>query len=322
MLNLLSNAVKFTEHGEVVLTVTREPAAATARGAHVRRARHRHRPLGRRHEPAVPVVLAGGLVDDAQVRRHRPRPCHQQAPGGADGRAHVGRKATGRARARRSCSPSTRRSPSCRRPASAISSACSPSSQGKRVLVVDDNATNRRVLALQAGEVGHGRRARPSRPPKRCAGSTASEPSTLAILDMHMPEMDGVALAAQDARAPARACRSCCSARSAGARPATTRVCSPPTSRSRSASRSCSIRWSDCSRATRRPRRRRPPAKRSSTPSMAARHPLRILLAEDNVVNQKLALRLLAADGLSRRPRVERHRGRRIGASGRPTTWC
>ena len=35
------------------------------------------------------------------------------------------------------------------------------------------------------------------------------------------------------------------------------------------------------------------PGKPSMDPGMAARHPLRILLAEDNVVNPKLALRLL-----------------------------
>jgi CheY-like chemotaxis protein len=65
---------------------------------------------------------------------------------------------------------------------------------GKRILVVDDNATNRRILTLQTAKWGTDTRATAS------AGEAldwlkAGERFDLAILDMHMPVMDGLELA-------------------------------------------------------------------------------------------------------------------------------
>src|SRR6185369_2527011 len=69
-----------------------------------------------------------------------------------------------------------------------------PELTGKRVLVVDDNATNRRVLALQAGKWGMESRATESAAEAlRWVGAGVA--FDVAILDMHMPEMDGIALA-------------------------------------------------------------------------------------------------------------------------------
>ena len=52
--------------------------------------RHRHRHDAGAVGPPVPGVQPGRHLDDAQVRRHRPRPLHQQAAGGDDGRQHLG----------------------------------------------------------------------------------------------------------------------------------------------------------------------------------------------------------------------------------------
>ncbi len=71
-----------------------------------------------------------------------------------------------------------------------------PELAGKRVLIVDDNATNRQILTLQAQSWGMVPRASAS---ARLALDwlAAKEVFDLALLDMQMPSMDGLTLAAQ-----------------------------------------------------------------------------------------------------------------------------
>jgi len=76
-----------------------------------------------------------------------------------------------------------------------------PQLEGKRMLIVDDNATNRRILTLQGQSWGVLTRAAES-------GDQAldwlqqGETFDLAILDMHMPGMDGVNLASHIRQQP------------------------------------------------------------------------------------------------------------------------
>ena len=75
--------------------------------------------------------------------------------------------------------------------------------QGKRILLVDDNETNLRILLVQTAAWAM---------PTRAAASGAEalalldqgEPFDLAVLDMHMPGMDGAQLAAEIHRRPGR----------------------------------------------------------------------------------------------------------------------
>ncbi|HDQ73248.1 MAG TPA: PAS domain S-box protein, partial [Chloroflexi bacterium] len=69
-----------------------------------------------------------------------------------------------------------------------------PDLRGRRVMIVDDNATNRRILALQTQAWGMLHRATEF-PAEALDWVRQGEPFDVAILDMQMPEMDGLMLA-------------------------------------------------------------------------------------------------------------------------------
>ena len=108
-----------------------------------------------------------------------------------DGRQDVGRE-RGRARKRLHLPfhhPGERRRPDVK--ARTASGGEQPELQGRRVLIVDDNATNRRILTLQTQGWGMLPRATGS-PHEALDWVRQGEPFDLAILDLHMPEMDGL----------------------------------------------------------------------------------------------------------------------------------
>jgi GAF domain-containing protein/CheY-like chemotaxis protein len=170
-----------------------------------------------------------------------------------------------------------------------------PELQDKRVLVVDDNATNRRVLSLQAAKWGMSARATES-PAEAIGWLDGGEKFDLAVLDMHMPEMDGVALARRIRERHTKlplVLFSSLGRREVGPDEALfDAYLAKPIRQSQLFDTLVGLLARDAM-----PKVEAAPSKSQLDPGQAARHPLRILLAEDNVVNQKLALRLLQQMG-------------------------
>ena len=92
-------------------------------------------------------------------------------------------------RARRSISRSLRRSPTCRRARQRDFVGVQPELAGKRVLVVDDNATNRRVLSLQTAKWGM--QARATESPARSAALARARRSLRPRDPRHAHARDG-----------------------------------------------------------------------------------------------------------------------------------
>jgi signal transduction histidine kinase/DNA-binding response OmpR family regulator len=167
-----------------------------------------------------------------------------------------------------------------------------PALAGKRILVVDDNATNRRILALQSAKWGMV--VRDTEFPAQALDMLKADAYDLAIVDMHMPDLDGAMLAQKIREAGHKlplVLFSSLGRKEAGDSLFAATLAKP-------------LRQSQLFDTLvqllaheEAPKAAPTAAKPRMDAGMAERHPLRILLAEDNVVNQKLALRLLQQMG-------------------------
>ncbi|MFO1317017.1 MAG: GAF domain-containing protein [Burkholderiales bacterium] len=294
ILNLLSNAVKFTESGEVVLTVTAQPAAA---GRVELTFAVRDTGIGLTDEAMGRLFQSFSQADSSTTRKY----------GGTGLGLAISRRlaelmggrmwAQSEGPGQGSTFLFTIEAPVADVPPARQHSitGVQPGLAGKRLLVVDDNATNRRVLGLQATKWGMHVRETDS-PAQALAWITAGEAFDAAVVDMHMPEMDGVALARRlrDVRPDLpRVLWSSLGRREAGDDDALfAAYLAKPVRQSHLHDTLVSLLAHDAA-----PRAAPDAAPIKLDPGLAARHPLRILLAEDNVVNQKLALRLLQQMG-------------------------
>jgi len=174
-----------------------------------------------------------------------------------------------------------------------------PALKDKRVLIVDDNVTNRRILSLQTQSWGMFPRNTPS-PIEALSWIRQGAPFDVAILDMQMPEMDGLTLAAQvrrerDARALPLVMLTSLGRQEVGAESITFEAF---LTKPIKASQLYNVLVGIFAEGTQPAQRYRDPVGRPKfDPEMGERLPLRILLAEDNAVNQKLALHLLERMG-------------------------
>jgi GAF domain-containing protein/CheY-like chemotaxis protein len=296
LLNLLANAVKFTDAGEVVVTVTAKPAE---RGRVELAFAVRDTGIGLSPEAMKRLFQSFSQADSSTTRKY----------GGTGLGLAISRRLAelmgGRMWAE-SAGPGkgstfffTITAPVADPPSPGRRDyvGAQPGLQGRRLLIVDDNATNRRVLSLQTAKWGMTARDSES-PQEALRWLEAGEAFDLAILDMHMPEMDGLELAQRvHARHPSLplVLFSSLGRREAG-----------DTEGLFSAYLAKPVRQSQLfdtlvNLLAQSPEAKAPTRRTAAAPKidaeLAARHPLRILLAEDNVVNQKLALRILQQMG-------------------------
>jgi len=174
----------------------------------------------------------------------------------------------------------------------------SPQLTDLRVLIVDDNPTNCRILTVQTSKWGMIPKG-VNTAEQALALLKSGERFDLAILDMQMPVMDGVMLGNEIRKLPQGSMLPLILLTSMG-------VKSDSPEFSRAAFASCltkPVKQAQLQETLLRvlsgakPVMRPTPASAKLDPNLAARLPLRVLICDDNAVNQKVAVRLLQQMG-------------------------
>ena len=302
LVNLVSNAIKFTEAGEVTITVDARRLMADV---HEWRFAVHDTGIGIPPERIGELFQPFSQVDSSTTRRYGGTGLGlsiskhlAEAMGGTmwvDSTPGVGSTFWFTVQATTAAEP-------------AVRGVTAPPEhlRGKRLLVVEDNATNRLILTRQATAWGMAVTALES-PSEALRRLEAGEAFDVAILDLGMPDMDGVALGARIRELDAGRDLPLILLSSLGHRPpgldaaGFAAVAAKPIKEDQLRQVVVqALGGAPC------PERQREPA---TTPDadLARRLPLRILLADDNAVNQKVVQAMLhklgyeadtAADGV------------------------
>lgn len=298
LINLLNNGLKFTDEGEVVLSVSNDAVPAGSSGVYLLHFSVRDSGIGIPQDRLDRLFQAFSQVDASTARKYGgtglglaiSKRLSELMGGEMWVESQEGIGTTFHFTIAAPAAPEVKARPDLRGE--------QPRLRGKRLLIVDDNSTNRRILTLQARAWGMQTRDTGD-PYEALAWIDRGDPVDLAILDYHMPGMDGLMLAKEmrkrlTARSLPLILFSSVSSRDAfeGGEEFAAYLMKPFRQ-----SALLDTLMNVFAGQEREEGAGKDVVKPQIDDQMATRLPLRILLVEDNAVNQKLALRLLAQMG-------------------------
>ena len=294
LINLLGNALKFTEHGEIVISVNAQRAEQAPEKYQIHFS-IRDTGIGIPKDRMDRLFKSFSQVDASTTRKYGgtglglaiSKRLSEMMGGEMWVESEVGKGSTFHFTLRAQSAPSEAR---------IYSRVGQTQLDGKRVLIVDDNSTNRTILTRQTQTWNMLPRATGS-PLEALEWIRRGDPFDLAILDMQMPEMDGMTLAKEirvlrDARVLPLMMLTSLGRREVGADLIDfAAFLSKPIKQSLLYNALISVFAAHPVAPV------HAPATTQFDAGMATRLPLHILLAEDHAINQKLALQMLKKMG-------------------------